>query len=560
MSEIIISQIGDVRWHLFPEYSEGLGPIFEEMNESESPVELDDKKELQRGTRFRLIREDTDGRRLYGVKANHPGLPGELWIKIYKPRNLKDYIQLNRGASLLDREWKMSLEHKNRSLPIPQYLAMGRRLRNNRVVEIYLIHESLSRYQTFDQYYRYTFKPAFPEPDVGKKRMLIKELASIARKMHNEGVYRPGLLPSQIVLASRDYGMAALLTNPEQAEIILYEAEGPSLSRRIEALALLDSNFGNLFNQSYRLRFYREYFQPDNLDRAAFKRAVSKIMARSEDLNQSRLSSVTKNITRRREPYYWFRAGKYRVFINGPVYENSLVDLVDSLQEIIEKKKTARIKIVGDQRPVETILIQCLSRLHEGNGSKGGALHGLTMAAFLKERGLPHLEALAAVQARSRLRSFKDKGYLILRKPQASCLSLAEHLARKLADEFSGLQWDRADLVSLAHFMRRMHEMNMIYSPASGTDIWVRSSENRGKGFMFANPQNLSLKKDLSWRDMARHLAEFFFVLPISEADKLTVLQEYIRFFSLVRGRREGFLAEFTEISQRLGKSEGAGS
>ncbi len=544
MSDIITRSFRDVRWYVYPEFADGLEPILEEIAGTES---------FEGSVRFRLVTEYPEGLSLFVLKAGHPVLPGELWIKIYEPRSLRDYISVNMGKSLLEREWKMSIEHKKRNLPIPTYLAMGKKFRNRRQATQYLILESLGLYQSFDQYYRYTFRPAFPEAGVEKKRALIKVLASIARRMHDAGVFRPGLKPSQIVIASRESGLAPVLTGPEQAVINPPPRQGTPMTRRIEALALLDSNFAGLFNLSYRLRFFKDYFRPDNLDSNTFQGLVRAIMTSSEELALKAWDSVERDVIRRRGSYYWFKTGSYRIFVSGLVYQNSLVELVDSLPEIMEKRETVNIKMIGEAKPVQGRVFVCPAGREGRDGRKSGALHGFTMAAFLKERNLLHLDALAAIESRSLFGADRGKGYIILQQPSPGCLNIAESLARKVADEFSGIPWDRTDLINLAHFLRRMHEMSLVYSPCSGTDLWVCLREAVGREFLFSNPHNLILRRPLSRQEAARHLAEFFAVLPVSEADSTMILEEYLRFSRRFSGQRKAFMADYAKYSHRAG-------
>jgi hypothetical protein len=569
MSEILVYKIGDVRWYLYPEYAEGLEPILKEIVEAEG---------LEKSARFRLVQEHPDGLSLHAVKASHPGLPVELWIKLARPRSIIDQLRLQRGASLLQREWEMSQVYQSRGLPIARYLALGKRFHNRRLFQEYLIQESLGIYQSFDQYYRYTFRPVlqslrpFPEAGVEKKRGLIKELALLIRMMHEQGICRPGLGPSQILVASREQGVGLILTEPEKTRMSSRgrpsrafggapsRALDPALSERVEALARLDANFSNLFNLSYRFRLFQEYFRPDKLDPDIFHGLVRAIITRSEELSQLRWREAERKIARREEPYYWFRTKEHRVFIKGPVYENSLIEVIHKLPEVVKKRESIHIKLIGSVRPHEAQVLFCPARPPAKNGWKSRAHQGMIMAAFLHERHLPHIEALAAVEARSRIRARRDPGYLIMQKPETGCLNLAEHLARRVADEFSGLLWDRTDLISLAHFLRRMHEMNMVYSPASGTDLWVRWSETKGREFLFSNPHHLQLRKPLSRQDAARHLAEFFSVLPISEADESMVLKEYLRFSRRFRDQRQAFLADFAKSSHRPGTSSGGQS
>jgi|GEM_PF-2928544 len=564
MSEILVCQIGDIRWCLYPEYMEGLDPILKEIMGVGGFGGFKGHGGIEE--RFRLVREHPDGLSLHAVKASHPGLPGELWIKVSRPRSFLDQVLTQSRGSTLHREWDLAAAHKSRGLPIPAYLALGKRFRKRGLVEEFLIYESLGFYQSFDQYYRYTFRPViqsprpFPEAGVEKKRGLIKELALLVRKMHDQGIRRPGLSPSGILVASRDQGMGLILTEPEKAVVSPGGRGAPAFPERVEALAHLDANFSTLFNLSYRFRLFQEYFRPDKIDPDIFHGLVREIITRSEELSQLRLREAKRKIARREEPYYWFRTRAHRVFIKGLVYENSLIEAIPGLPEVVRKRESVYIKIIGEARPHEAQVLLCPARPLMKNGWKSKARQGMTMAAFLHERRLPHIEALAAVEARSRIRAPRDACYLIMQKPGPGCLNLAEHLGRKVADEFSGLPWDRADLISLAHFLRRMHEMNLVYSPASGTDLWVQWSETKGKEFLFSNPHHLWLKSPLSRQEAARHLAELFSVLPISEADESMVLTEYLRFSRRFRDQRQAFIADFAKSSHGPGTSSGVQS
>lgn len=569
MNLVKTANIGKIRWQFYSKYESGLRPILEEIVEAEGAsgsngaflsgeyAALKQKRKLSENPRFRLMADHPYGLSIYSIKASNPGLPAELWIKVSRPASFMEQARVRGKRTALEREWYMARKHEGMNIPVPLYLAFGRRYRKGLVMEEFLVQESLGLYQTFDRYYRYTFRPALPEPNVGKKRGLICELASLLRNMHDQGIMRTGIQPGQVLVASREEGLGLILTGLEEADLRPRWKKRPDLAERVRAMAFLDASFANLFNSSYRLRLFREYFRPDHLDKKEFSDLVKNIVNLSERISRARIDDVRKKISRRENPYYFFNTGSYRVYLKWPVYENSLIEILPALSEIIRKRGGVSFRLIGEARPVEAKVIACHPDRTRRNGWNSGAYHGMLMSGFLEERHLPQMETIAAAAKRSMIGGASRGGYIIIRKPDSDCLSLAEDLARKVADEFSGIAWDREYLVRLAKFLSRMHEMNMVYSPASGTDIWIRRSETKGREYLFGNQHNLWLRKRLSRREAAGHLAEFFTVLPISEADAGNVLKEYIRLSSRFRHDRDAFFSDFAEQSSKKEKSMG---
>jgi hypothetical protein len=163
-------------------------------------------------------------------------------------------------------------------------------------------------------------------------------------------------------------------------------------------------------------------------------------------------------------------------------------------------------------------------------------------SAIMDHHGIAHYRVMAAIERRG------DRGGSLLSVvPGKGEYSLAEYLARRVADEFSGLPWDRRFLIRVARFVLNLHELGWHFTDPAGDDLWVRYTEAGTHELILFNLYKL---KRLDRRHGEAQLVSLFNlwrVLPISQADGLMMAEEYLRFSRNIAPARKQLARRFME-------------
>jgi hypothetical protein len=528
--------VGGVEWLIRPEFSQALEPVLTDLA---LPVD---------NPRHTVFKNQPGGTAIFTFKPNRPDLPSELFVKIYRSPGWLPRFRRLLGYSPALKEWEMAQAHAERGLPVAQHLARGVRRRLGLVIEDLLLQESVANYHSFDEYFRTTFRPELPGVLPEHKRQVLRDLAQLIRKMHDCGIVRPELDPRNIMATRKPGGgVAMIFVDLAQARLRSVPRAGPvSFRERLNSLAHLNETLAPLLNRGYRMRFFRNYFRPDQLTARQLVERVEKIVYRSEQLGRDRLFVARRDVLRRRHPYYWFRAGDYRVFLIDSLYENELIAILDDLPRKPGERAPLRLKLVGEPRPLEVQVITCAPAGDLARRFSSPARSAFCLAAGLRGRQVPHRAVAAAIEARSRPGS--RLSWLLMERPDApGTVNLAEYLARKVADEFSGLPWDRTVLPRLARFILWLQDMNLIHLQATGENIWIRRTAGGAHDFLIGDLHLLRDSARQSLPTAAQYLADLFSVLPISESDGWMVVEEYLRFSRRFRGKSEEFRELFRQ-------------
>ncbi len=522
MSGISKKRVANIRWEINPRFQEGLTPLLEELG---TPLGGYDK---------RVFYKDPNTT-LFTVKTNRPGLPGELMVKIFRRGGVIRPLK-----SPLLREWKMAAEHERRGLPVAAHMARGVLRKRLLATEEYLVVECLTAHEPFDDFFRTTFRPELPGARPQDKRRVIKELASVIRKMHDRGISRPNIEPSNIMAAPRSGGGVGLVFKDLGSSCLSRWGKGISGKHRVLELARFHKSFSPLFSQGYRIRFFRDYLAPDELSAAEFQDMVKRIIDLSSELKRREEKQVEKAVMQRRDPYFWFDAGDQRVFLKKPLYQNSLLEVIKDLPQ--NRNARVKVKMLDGKPPVELLAIQCLGEDGFAGTRNNRARHAFLASVVLDHHGISHFPVMAALEKKR-----GHEGSIFTRVPGKGEYNLAEYLARRVADEFSGLPWDRKFIIRVARYLQALHEAGWHFPRPSGDDLWVRHTEEGAHEIRILNVQRLRRLKALNDRTLMRNVFDLWCVLPISYADGLMLAEEYMRFFRLLKGDKKQCMERFME-------------
>jgi len=518
-------RLGEVRWELLPGMEENLLYLLEELARARG------------GDSPRSHRFERRGERIIKVKTNRPSLPAELFIKVSSPQGIRQLWEGKFHLGSAGRQWRMAFEHRKRGLPVPNHLAWGLKRHRGRTLEQYLIEESLAGFEPLDEFLSATFLPDLPGSRPEDKRHLIQELARLIRTMHDRGVVRTQFEPMNIMAAPRSGGgVKFVFVDLDRSR--LRPPRRLKDRERTRELARFHKNFARLFSQSYRIRLYREYFAPDRLSREEFRERVKKIVLLAGRLAQEEEKKVVRAVARREPPFFWFEGAGRRVFLRKPLYQNAVIELADKLSAG-EKIARVRVKRTGGEPPLE-LLVTTAGPAGRREREPAGE-RGFVMSALLEHHGLPHFRVMAAMDAPG------QGSWLLTTAPGRGDYNLAEYLARKVAEDFSGLSWDRKFLVRTARFILALHELGFYFPDPAGDDIWVRTTDLPTLEFRLLNLHKLRRLRSGRPEDRLQNLFDWWRVLPISQSDGMMLAEEYLRFCPRLAPQRKVWLKKYLE-------------
>lgn len=500
-------RFGKVNWEVRAGIEDLLGPLLQNLGEQESEA-----AESGRITAHK-------GKRLFMVKTGQPGLPGELMVQTYRARGLSRLLSGLKKSTRTSREWRMAMEHERRGLPVAPHLARGVRWRGLILEEEFLIQESLTGFEAFDEFFRTTFRPELPGVGPADKRRLIQNLAELIRRMHDQGISRPGLAPKNILATSRAGSGARFVFTDLALSSLPHGGRPLTREERIRELAHFHESFSPLFSQSYRLRFYREYFSGEGLSPSEFQAEVREIVDLSGDLAKKEEGRIIQAVFRRKSPYFWFDTAEHRVFLIQPLYQNSLLEVMAKLK-VGESPGLMRVKRVKGGAPLELDVVQ----LGREDLADKAARWGFLLSAIMTHHGIQHFRVWAAVE------NHQDRaGWLFCAMPGRGEYNLAEYLARRVAEEFSGLSWDRKFLIRVARFILRLHDLGWHFPRPAGDDLWVRFTDAGTHEILLGNLHRLEPITSPDPEIYLKNLIDLWRVLPISQSDGLMLADEYLK-------------------------------
>lgn len=534
-------RVGRVWWELVPEMEEVLYPLLEEIGRPAS------------GHEWKIFQEDPRGNTILTIKTNRPGLPAELIVKVFKRKGIRRLLGAGKRSSNALREWNMAVEHVRRGLPVAARLARGVKRSGPLVTEEYIVQESLTSYESFDEFFRTTFRPELPGAIPHDKRRVIRELSSLVRRMHDRGVSRRRIEPHNIMAAPRSGGGVNFVFRDLALSSLRKAGKGFPVNDRILELARFDKSFSPLLSQSYRLRFYREYFSVDDLPPARFHQMVKNIMALSITLASGEEPEVMSAVWRREPPYFWFKSGPTRVYMRKPLYQNSLLEAVEKIEGAGDRSRV-RIRLVGKTSPLELLAVKISPNQLLPRGVASAAQWAFLSSAIMEHHGISHFRVMASVEKYN-----SRGGWALLTAPGKGEYNLAEYLARKVADDFSGLSWDRKFLIRLARYYLGLCDAGWHFPRPGGDDIWVRLTEEGTHEIRIFNLHNLRrLGRDGGGQEL-KSLFDLWCVLPISQADGLMLAEEYIRFCGRLSGEKKRWVRKFMEWQMEYVSQGGEG-
>jgi hypothetical protein len=409
------------------------------------------------------------------------------------------------------------------------------------VVEEYLIQESLTGCAPFEEFFHNTFRPELPGVGPGEKRRVIAELASLVRRMHDRGISRPNLEPRNLMAAPRPGGGVKLMfvdlgqARPRSAET------GLSREERVRELAQFHINFCPLFSQGYCIRFFREYFAPDRLDRQEFRELVKRIVDLANRRARQHEQTVVRAVAQRKGGFFWFTTQKYKIFLRKPLYQNALLELAPKLAGA-DNQGRVRVKQVRGLPPQELTLVKCARMEDLPAGAENAAHWAFVVSAIMEYHGMAHFKVMAAVEVKG-----EEESYYLAVPPGKGEHYLAEYLARRVAEEFSGFSWDRRFLLRIARFILALHELGWHYPSPTERDLWVRSTDQGTHQIRLFNLHQLRQLPPSSPDFLLKNLFHLWRVLPLSQPDGLMLAEEYLRFSRRVAGDRHQWLHRFLE-------------
>ena len=213
-------------------------------------------------------------------------------IKRYETRHFLAYIKNLIVASKAARELKAAttIAQKGVSTIVP--VAMGEKGWRGLVKEGYVIFKLLEECQDLNNYFLKECPAEKSEQSFAERRMIIKELGTLARKVHEEGILQSDFALNNFLLTKdKAGGVKIYLSDFEKITI----QRSLSFSQKARCLAKLN-RVGREISATNRLRFLKSYCAGDD-NRQRFLSLAKTIQKRTinllkQDAERGRITSV----------------------------------------------------------------------------------------------------------------------------------------------------------------------------------------------------------------------------------------------------------------------------
>jgi len=278
--------------------------------------------------------KQTGGRRaIWKMELGEAGV-GEAFVKHYsRPTFIKQLKHVFRN-SRTRQEWKMGVRLDGMGLPVARHLAMAERRVGRLLMEDYLIEESLSGYENFDDWFKDEWEDVTSGPEVVKRRKAVEGLADLIRFMHDKGVLQRDFKPDSVMVGPDG---ELKLVDLERA---LVKIGGLGLSRgaRVANLAKTDQTFGFIGTMTDRIRFLKRYFKDEKLSPKKLRRLMIDISRGAEVEWRKRAREVRIWANTENESYEQYRVGHYRVSTHFCIHRAFIEALIREINGAAVKK------------------------------------------------------------------------------------------------------------------------------------------------------------------------------------------------------------------------------
>lgn len=491
-----------IRWQVSAAYA----PIF-------LAPRTPDPRQLLRERTEQLIKR-SPMRMIFAASIPAGGKELPIVIKIYRRGRFGDWIKANMFGSKARREWRITTAAAERGLPTVTPVAYGERRRFGILQESYLLTVRLFDCVTLEE--ALFSEDGTLRADAKTRRRLIRLLAALLRRMHDDGIYHQDLHPGNFLVETLPSGEKRIyLLDLHRASL------KPSLAikHRIKSLAQFNMFASISLSVGERLFFFNSYFGEDELWKNE-KRTLLTLIDKRTRIMRWRLWKRREARCRHNNKYFMrLRFEDLNGFARREEWKGEIAQLLlardmakggASLVKDSRSKSTweKEVFIQGEPR---TLFIKHYRRKRGWQAFKylfrrSQAIRSWAGAYAIQIRNVNAVNAIAAIEERRAMHCLGDAYLLTDKIPSVE--NLADALAGLAGPSPEAGPARRELLRDLALFFRRIHLLGIYHGDTKATNMLVGKSRSGKRVFYLTDLDFVRTKLRLSRRNVLRNLAQ----------------------------------------------------
>ena len=484
-----------------------------------------------------------------------------IFVKRYKSIGLMNIFKYFFFSSKASSEWKNMNHFLRKDIPVPLPIAKGEKRRLHCLLDSYLVTKTIVNAMPLHSYVADHLDVDKSPDALLKRRMIIKKLALLVQKVHNEGFFYRDLHAGNILVLESNGGETQIC--PIDFHKVWHLGYLP-IWMRIRDLAQLKNSLST--SRTDQLRFLQEYVKtcPSFLKR--FKVHARRIERKADKLWRIHLKSRTKRCLLKSSEFDVKKKRSQTVFCNKHYSEKLITDIVEAYHHVPASDKLSVLKKTAKE------IVSVVTVNH----------HGKELKVLVKESNYPtFLSRLRFVLFQSRARKYwyASRGLKVRKIATPSALTLIEMrcfgLPRQtiLLTEFIDQAFELNDYVlknfkndlssyeaqkkeqfirDFSQILKDLHQKGIYHADLKSNNILVKENMRGGWTFYFIDLDRVDFKHHLSFRERSNNLAQINASVAdcIRFCDRLKFFRNYA-WGTPIHEQRHRYYQKILEISRK---------
>jgi tRNA A-37 threonylcarbamoyl transferase component Bud32 len=468
------------------------------------------------------------------------GPHGELFLKRYKIRGVREQLKYIFFPSKAQKEWEMACLARRSGIPIPLAVAIGERHKGGMLQDAYLITQAIS--------------PSLPLIELiseGDQKDLLFRAARLLRQIHEAGLFHQDLHAGNILVGMEEKKLYLIDLHRSRS------LGSVSKQRRLWNLAQFFYSLKKWLSAEDKKTFLQWYDEEENTFTEGLDAGLRKIKRLEERIYQRHMKSRTKRCLKDSGGFFVGREEGWRIWARRGWKVEELLTIIERHEDILAKGKKGAIK--DDRRAAIALFNYKKTRICVKEYRYKGALQqlkevfrrskarrGWLMGNGLVVRGIEGITPQALLERRRW--GVLQEAFLLMESPPGY-VELDRYMVRHFgASHYEG---DRkgAFLNALAGFMAELYLLNICHKDLKTCNIMVREEQN-GWRFSLVDMDDLQLDKKIHKRRLLKALIQLNTSTPlfIGMKDRIGFLIQYLQLI-----RRD----DIRDIAKRVIKGSG---
>lgn len=471
-----------------------------------------------------------------------------IFVKRYKSPGLMNRFKYFFFPSKASSEWKNMNRLQERDIPVPLPIAKGEKRRFRCLLDSYLVTKAIVGARPIHLYAVDHFKVVQSSDKRLEKSVLIKQLARLVQRIHDQGFFYRDLHAGNILVLQNNGGEARLY--PIDFHKVWYLGKVPTWMR-VRDLAQLKNSLPA--SKTDQLRFLREYAKTNPSFHRRFKLYARRVERKADRLWRIHLKSRTKRCLVKSSEFDVKSSRSQTLFYNKQYSEKLISDILDTYYHASASGSLGVLKKTAKE------VVSAVTVNH----------HGKELKVLVKESNLSTFFSrlrFTFFQTRARKYWYAARGLKVRKIPTPSVLALIEKrsfgMPRQtiLITEFLDRAFELNDYVrrnfkrdslsdhahkkerfikAFSYMIRELHQKGIYHADLKSNNILVQEEKEGGWRFYFIDLDRVFFKNRLSFKERANNLAQINASVAdcIDLSDRLQFFRYYARGTSLMNQR-----------------------